>query len=727
MSETASETPSGPKLRLGTFLGVFTPTVLTILGVIMYLRLGWVVGTAGLGGALAIILFANVITIITALSLSSLATNMHVGIGGAYYIISRSLGLEAGGAIGIPLYLSQTLSLTLYAYGLAESMRFVWPGVPVPLFAGLIVIGVSAIAARSTELALKLQLPIMVCIALSLVSLFVGVEWSGPQVPIIGTFEGASFWMVFAVFFPAVTGILAGVSMSGDLADPGFSIPWGVISAVAVGAAVYLAVPFALANGAPTAELMGNSLVWTDIASVSWLVMPGLFGAILSSALGSILAAPRTLQALANDRLAPAVLGRTDPKTGEPIIALYLSGGVALAAVLLGDLNAVASVLTMFFLTTYGTLNLVAGLEALVGDPSFRPRLKVPWLVSFVGAAGCMVAILAINPLAGTVAIVIEAFIFWFLSRRALQATWGDVRTGLWHAMARYALLQLRTSRPEPRNWRPHILVFTGDMTRNVPMVRLASALNQERGIVTVSTLLEGDIEDFDFAQQIVARNQRVLEEEGILAFCEVAAVSDIDAGTVTVSQANGFAGLSSNTVMFGWPGEDPDRLGRLLGLARRMEGLGKCTLMFRPQPVRDVELRQDVVVWWKGREHNGDLMLLLAHLLSLDSLWRDARVVLKTVAADDEEASLRAEEFRSMLEDIRIKAHVSVVVRPAGASVADVIRSESQAARLVFLGMVPPPVGGERAAAEGLLDLLRGLPTTVLVRNSGPFRGRLV
>jgi potassium/chloride transporter 4/5/6 len=312
-------------LGLGTFLGVVTPTMLTILGVILYLRTGWVVANAGLVGALLIVLLAHAITITTAFSLSALATSMRVGGGGAYWLISRSMGLELGGALGIPLYLSQALSLTLYSFGLAETVRIIWPDAPVQLLAALIVIGVVMIAVKSTVMALKMQLPIMVLIGVSLVALVSGTHFGGSQVEMFGGPESAGFWDVFAVFFPAVTGILAGLGLSGDLKDAERSIPRGVMISVFVGLMVYLLVPVVLANAASPQELMNNPMVWTQIAPTP-LVLGGLWGAILSSAIGSILAAPRTLQALADDGLVPSYLGQVDEKKGEPMVALYVSG-----------------------------------------------------------------------------------------------------------------------------------------------------------------------------------------------------------------------------------------------------------------------------------------------------------------------------------------------------------------------------------------------------------------
>jgi potassium/chloride transporter 4/5/6 len=713
-------------LGLGTFLGVVTPTMLTILGVILYLRTGWVVANAGLVGALLIVLLAHAITITTAFSLSALATSMRVGGGGAYWLISRSMGLELGGALGIPLYLSQALSLTLYSFGLAETVRIIWPDAPVQLLAALIVIGVVMIAVKSTVMALKMQLPIMVLIGVSLVALVSGTHFGGSQVEMFGGPESAGFWDVFAVFFPAVTGILAGLGLSGDLKDAERSIPRGVMISVFVGLMVYLLVPVVLANAASPQELMNNPMVWTQIAPTP-LVLGGLWGAILSSAIGSILAAPRTLQALADDGLVPSYLGKVDEKKGEPMVALYVSGVVALCGVAMGDLNAVASVVTMFFLTTYGMLNLAAGLESLVADPAFRPSIKVPWWISLLGCAGCFVAMFSIHPGACILAIVVEGIIWWVLSRRAMRTTWGDLRSGLWFTMARFAMLKLNQSKNDPRNWRPHILVFVADLNRNLGMVRMANHFSQERGIVTVCTLLLGDIEEHKQAEEIAERNRLLLDANGIVAFAETAAVTELESGMITVAQANGMAGLSSNMVMFGWPGEDADRLGRLLGLVRRMTGLQKSSMIVRPVKGSRTKGNGEIVVWWKGKQNNGDMMLLLGHLLNLAPGWHQNQLVLKSVVDSEEAGELVHRAFESMFPDLRMDVRLEVILRPDNQTHREVIRDASKNADLVFLGMAVPEPGEEAIYASVLMDLLDGLPSTILVRNASRFHGQLV
>lgn len=722
-------TPTDERPGLGTFLGVYTPTVLTILGVIMYLRSGWVVGQVGVAGALSIVLIAHLITVLTSLSMSALATSMRVGVGGAYYLISRSIGLGVGGAIGIPLYLSQALSVTLYAYGLAEVARMAWPTANVPAVAAGVVVVVSLVAARSTELALRLQLPIMALILASLLSLFGGADWGGGLQTgwLVEPEAGVSYWRVFAVFFPAVTGILAGVSLSGDLEDPGRAIPRGTLAAVATGGLVYLAVPFALGHAADAETLRSAPRVWTDIALIPWLVLPGMVGAILSSAFGSILGAPRTLQALASDGLAPGVFSRTNDR-GEPIVAMRLTSGVALAAVFLGSLDLVATVLTMFFLTTYATLNLVAATEDLVHDPSYRPRIRVPWWASLLGATGCAAVMLLVSWPAALVALATEVAVFFVLRRRAMRATWGDVRSGAWYSLARWALQGLAEARHDPRNWRPHILLFVRDLERSIRIAHFANDFGQQRGIVTISTLVMGDPDDLPDIAAIEARHRDVLDERKLVAFPEVDWVPDLASGVLTVAQANGFAGLTSNTCMFGWP-DDVEGLATLLGISRKLSRLGRCTCVVRlvdsghPAPAGEAPV---AMVWWKGKQSNGDLMLLLAHLLGQSAHWRGLEIRLRSIATSPEEAQRRRAEIDELLPHLNMAVDADVLMAEAG-DVPATLRAHSREASLVFLGLREVPQGEEAADAEALVRLTEGLPTTVLVRNAGSFRGRLL
>jgi len=729
-----------PERKFGTFLGVYTPSVLTILGLIMYLRFGWVVGNAGLPLTLFIVLTATSITLITALSASALATNMRVGVGGEYYIISRSLGLEFGGAIGIPLFLCRTLSITFYSFGLAESLLVLWPdswGVmpahATQLLTAFIIVLITAISAKSASLALQLQVPIMMAVGLSLVALLIGVLTGDLRAPeMTPSFRTApqGFWYIFAVFFPAVTGFTAGIGMSGDLKDPRRSIPRGTLLAVMTGAVVYLSIPVFLAiTGRVTPEqLAAPGVVWTSIAVLGvWLVYPGLWGAILSSAFGSALGGPRVLQALARDGLAPQILSRTS-RTGQPTVATWVSGAIALAAVALGGLNAVAQFVTILFLTLYVTINLSAAIEKLVGDPSYRPTINVPWPVSLLGSVSAIVVMFLINPIACAAAVILETSLYLALRRRVLQKQWGDVRAGMWTAVARFALLKLNQLRTDPRNWRPHILLFAGDPGKRISLVRLASWFNQDRGIVTVCKLLVGNLADrrVDIAQ-IRTEMEGELDDHGLVAFCEANVVPDFETGVLDIAQASGIGKLHANTVMFGWS-RHRQRLASQLRVMRAVAKAGKNTIIARIRWAHEPGQRKRIDLWWGGLQYNGDLMLLLAYLLRLNPEWADARLRVRTIARTEEERESHLAGLRRLIPETRIEAETDVIFEPdLDRSVGEIMHSHSRGSEVVILGLKEPAAGEEERYASRLVELAEGFNTTIFVRSAGEFAGQLI
>lgn len=729
-----------PAQKFGTFLGVYTPSVLTILGLIMYLRFGWVVGNVGLGLTVVVVLVASSITFITALSASAVATNMRVGAGGEYYLISHSLGLELGGAIGIPLFLCRTLSITFYSFGLAESLLSLWPadrdplpGSSVQLLTAIIIVSIIAVAGKSAALALRLQIPIMIAVGLSLLALVGGVFSGGFQAPQwTPTYRTApeGFWYVFAVFFPAVTGFTAGIGMSGDLEDPRRSIPKGTLLAVATGTTIYLLIPILLSV---TTKLDADGLartgsaVWTDVALFGpWLIFPGIWGAILSSAFGSALGGPRVLQALASDGLAPRFLTRLS-KTGQPTVATWVSGAIALSAVALGGLNTVAQFVTVLFLTLYVTINLSAGLEQLVGDPSYRPTIRVPWYLSLIGSLGAVVVMFLISPIGCVLGIVLELCLYLFLRRKSLQKQWGDVRGGLWFALARFALVKLRSHRRDPRNWRPHILLFLGDADKRLSLVRLASWFHQDRGIVTACQLLRGDLtrESLDLKGRRQEMDQ-VFDQANLTVFSEINVVAEFERGAIDVSQANGFAGLHSNTVMFGWT-EKPERLESQLRIMAAVSRVGKSTIIARPRWAHEPGQEKRIDLWWGGLQNNGDMMLLLAYLLRLSSEWHDARLVVRSIVDDEEERNSMTESLAQLIPEARMQAETEIIVREPGQAVPEILHAHSRDADLVFLGLMQPEPGKEGEYAARLIELAEGLRTTIFVRNAGEFAGNLI
>ena len=715
--------------KLGTFVGVYMPTALTILGVIMYLRFGWVIGNLGLFKAILVVLLAHLITLTTTLSFSAVATNTRVGVGGAYFIISRSLGLELGAAIGLPLFLSQVFSVTLYAFGLAESFRILWADLPLPPVAFVIVLLVGGLAFRGASAALKTQFPVLILITLSLLALGFGAFSMGQgDIFFEPAADSVGFWAVFAVFFPAVTGIMAGLGLSGDLRNPQKAIPRGALTATLTGFAVYMIIPFFLALGASPEDLKNDPMVWAKIAPFgALLILPGLWGAIFSSAVGSMLAAPRTFQALVHDFL-PGRFERHE-EGSEPILGLVVTLVLAVAAIFLGNLNMVAQVVAMFFLTVYGTINLVAALETLSGDSSWRPKIHIHWIVSLLGAVGSFTVMILINPIAAIAALSIELVLWLLLSRRARHAEWGDARRGVYENLIRWALIQLRKRPMTARNWRPHVLVFVDDIEKRLDLIRFANWFSYKRGVVTTTRLVQGNIECEDFKPtEDRIHMESILRSNGLVGFPEVHMVSTLEQGIIDVAQANGMAGMHSNTVILGWPNER-ERLVSFVRLQRGLERLNKSLIIGRISP--GVASRQDtrrrIDVWWGGLQRNGDLMLLLAYLMSLNPEWRGARIRIISLASNELAKDETQRALDKLLPESRIEAETEIIIKEKDAKVQDIIHEMSSDADIVFLGLATAEPGKEEEYAERLCRLAEGLPSFFFVKNASLFPGELV
>jgi amino acid transporter/antitoxin (DNA-binding transcriptional repressor) of toxin-antitoxin stability system len=721
--------PGQGGVGFGTFGGVFTPSILTILGVVMYLLLPKVTGQGGLAMTLIIVVVAHIISLATGLSVASIATNRTVGAGGAYFMISRSLGAPAGAAIGIPLFFAQALSVTFYIVGFTQALMPLLPAGSewmAPWISTGVNILLTAISLKSADLAIKAQYVVMAAIAVSLVSFFGGtseeyphaVEWWNP--------EGPGFAEIFAVFFPAVTGIMAGVSMSGDLKEPKKAIPAGTLWAILVGFLVYMAFPIWLAVNYGNDRLINDTEAVWGIARWSPLIYAGVFGATLSSALGSILTAPRTLQALGMDQLAPKLFAKGHGAANEPRNGTLLTFALAQAGIFLGSLDAIAPVLTMFFLATYGFTNLACGLQKWSGNPSFRPTFSVSWLISLGGAGACFYVMSIIN-LGAMVAAVVFSGLFWFITeRRDLETTYGDARHGIWSAIVRYALQKLRRVQWHPMNWRPNLVIFGGDPDKRPHLLRLGDAIVQDRGIVTYFHLLTGAVaEHSESRKELYETFDPLMQSQFPNVFYRVEIVPDVFSGATQIAQSYGVGSFEANTVMAGWPNKQ-DRLAGYMAMCRDLAHLDRSLLLVRNNESQALSDAKSIHVWWGGLEGNGGLMLLLAFLLKADRQWRSADVKVMTVVNEESSVEEARANLLGLLEGARLEAEPVVILRD-GRSIADIMAEKSGKASLAILGFRLPDEGMEQVFHERMTGMLERLPTTLLVHSARSFEGEPV
>lgn len=735
-------TPTNGSARhgFGTFGGVFTPCTLTILGVIMFLRFDQVVGHSGIGRALLILLAAKLITTLTTLSLSAIATNTEVRGGGAYYLISRSLGADHGGAIGLVFFIAQAISVAMYVIGFTEAamplVRSLTPEgavaptvVEVASVTNLVVFICVFIGAGWT---IKVQYGILAILGLSLVSFFAGAlplvsiermtaGW-GPPPP------GASsetLWTMFALFFPAVTGIMAGANMSGDLEDPGNAIPRGTLLAILVTGVIYGAIALTLGGAASPERLRsGESMVMQDLALVPWLITAGVFSATLSSALGSMMGAPRVLQALARDRVFTplSIFGHGSGPNDEPRPAVVLTYVVAQLAILAGDLNAIAPVITMCFLLTYGYLNLATFAEAISASPTWRPRFRwAHWTTAAIGGLGCMGVMLLISPITAIVSTALLILLQRHVDRSQVEVSFGDVRRGIAFDRARRNLLKLDDRRYHPKSWRPSIMAFTGAPHSRRHLTYFGAWLTGGRGMLTLAQVIVGSLDER--AEMISGQEQKLrafLRTERLEGFPAVVVAESLGDGVAALVQCAGIGAMRPNLVLVGWPG-DPDKSGVLAASLGQIAKLGRSIAMIRfdePTLTREPSIPPDgtIDVWWRGNQ-NGPMMLLLAHLLTRASGWGERRIRLLRVIKSEGGRVEATQHLTELAAQARIEVEPSVIVAEDARTA---IQQTSSRAAVTLLGFHPPAPEEAPAFFANHTALMQPLGPVIFVASQG-------
>jgi amino acid transporter len=729
--------------RFGTFGGVFVPTTLTILGVIMFMRTGYVTGYAGVWLALAVLGLSKLITGLTTLSLSAIATNQDVKVGGVYFMISRVLGPEFGGSIGLTLFVAQAVAVAFYVIGFTEALvNVILPLAPdlapaltayrLPqIVSSLVVILLFLLTFKGADVAIKAQYVVLAILLLAVASYVVGgVLRYDPDImsanlsPAFTSEVG--FWQVFAIFFPAATGITAGANMSGDLKNPGRAIPLGTLAAMGLAALVY-ALQIFLMSGTSDHDALTSDPFGALTRMSLWgpLVMLGVFAATLSSAIASFLGAPRILQAMGQDRLMRLLVffGKGSGRASEPRRATVLTFVIAIGIIWAGDLNAVAEVISMFFLIAYGMVNLSAFVESRGGNPSFRPRFRLfHWTTALAGAVGCAVAMLKINTTYALVAMAVAGLLYFYLVKRDIKATWGDAKRGYIFGRTRDNLLYLERTPPHPKNWRPIVKVISASPEGEPQLLEVASWIESERGLLTVTQITEQ--EDHHGTDREVVRKQAELDIRAkldalqIVAFPQVVITPDFHEGLSVVLQSHAVPGLRPNTIMLSMPhAQDPDGREHFHRTMDVVSSFDLNLLVLKPGWIQPDRTERTIDLWWRG-ERNGSLMALAAYLVSLNDLWSEATIRIFRIIPRHEDGLVHQRQLEDICRQSRIRARPSVV--RTDEPPLDVIRKLSSDSDLVLLGMSAAAAAGFSDYLETMDPLLEELPTTILVWSNG-------
>ncbi len=709
----------------GTFGGVFVPCTLTILGVIMFLRFGQVVGQSGVLHGLLIVLMAKTITTITSLSLSAIATNIKVKGGGAYYLISRSLGIEFGGAIGAVFFLSQALSVAMYVIGFTETLETVYP--LLQEYHRLVASGVNFIVFICVFIGagwtIKLQYGILAVLILAVISFFLGAIGNWQTATFLSNLQPAypqhsSIWTAFALFFPAATGIMAGANMSGDLKKPAQAIPNGTLASIGVTALVYFSFVFLLAGSTNRNSLLDDTMVVSHLSISAPLILAGIFAATLSSALGSMMGAPRILQALAADK-AFVFLNFFAVKSGkakEPRRAVVLTLIVSQIGIAVGDLNAIAPIITMFFMITYGVLNFATFMESYSHNPSYRPTFRwCHWSVALLGALLCTAVMILIDPLWAFIAIIVMVIIYRYLIRKQLETSWGDINSGVALERARQNLLMLEEEKYHPKNWRPSIMVMGALSDKKIYLAVQGRWLAGEHGMLMLAQVLAAPEEEYlDRHRTVITAMRNLINTHRLQAFPFITMAPKLQDAFSSLMQSSGVGALKPNMVLIENAVDKHDEILSYLRIANRLGksiGLLHCV---------DVDIKPwnvpkgRIDVWWLGRG-NGELMLLLAHILQTNIGWRDKNIRLLRMISDEAGKEDSIKHLVDLSNAARIKTQTEVIV---GVDFTKTLQEQSQGSAMVILGMAEP-TSMDMDALSNMTKLATGINRLLYVHSA--------
>lgn len=700
---------------------VFFTAISTILGAILFLRFGFAVGTLGFWGVVFIILLGHMVTLPTALAISELATNKRVQGGGEYFIISRSFGLNIGATIGFTLFLSQAISVAFYVIAFTESFEFLFnwilskydfslprQAISVPVMAGLAVL----ILKKGAGVGVKLLYWVVGILLISLVLFFLGkTGYAAENNFSFGDLQfrnGKDFFMVFAIIFPAFTGMTAGVGLSGDLKNPSKSIPLGTSLATISGMIIYFFVVYKMAISASPQEMVDNQLVMANIAIAGVAIIPlGLAASTISSALGSILVAPRTLQALANDKSFPGLKMNkwlSSDKKGEPVNATLVTTVIAFVFVFIGDVNAVAEVISMFFMVTYGAICLISFLNHFGASPSYRPSFRSKWYISLIGFVVSGWVMFKINTLYAFAAVVAMTMLYLYISysnkdRKGFQAIFANSLFQLNRNLR--VFVQKQQKEGIYQEWRPSAICVSHDTFERSHIIKLLNWISYRYGFGTYLHLIDGYYSKAT-KEKADAELQKIMDlNEGIENHVSVDSLIS-PSYTSAIAQAiqlPGVTGMENNMVILDFDKKTGKNLNNVIDNLSLIKA-GNFDVCILASDEKSIDYKKEIHVWIKsGDYHNANLMILLSFIILGHPLWKKSSIRIFDICEKE-----RVSEVKKGLENMVISgrlpitsSNITIIPLQDDVSSKKIINENSQLAALTIIGFMDEIVKHEK------------------------------
>jgi len=694
--------------KFGTFSGVFVPSFEAILGAVLFLILPMLVRDMGLINMLIIVLLSNTATLATAFSISDCTTNLKsVGAGGMFAIAKRSLGKAFGGSIGIQLFLAQSVSIGFYCLGFATPLQGLIYNIPIvgtlvdslglsvlmqkQIIATVVALIAFVAAIAGADFIVKIQMVIFIVLSVSVVSIMVSpfLGLSGgqgnpiftPQINWSGMAGTLGFWAAFTAFFPAVTGIDAGVGMSGSLKEPRKSLGRGTFLAIGVTTIVYVAVVVVYSRINPEKLFSPTGVpdtvdIFRGVPVIPQVLLLGILFATGSSALSYFMTAPRTAQALAFDKLLPRFLSFLardfSPNGKEPRWATVLTLAIVIPIIWSGDVTFISTVVGICFLVVYGWVNLAAFFERISGNPSFRPTSKGHWIISLYGFLISMMVIAQFNLWIGLGVLASQMLIFTLL----LKYKSGNKLEGVWWGLL-FRIISWGNERISriiqgTKNWRPvvGIFCFADKEVESRQALAMAKQISGYKGMSLIN-IFQGSNQGAPLYS--IPKEAKILDLDG----------EDFSKSIVALSQGAIPGGLTMNTVIL-----PVDNRLNFTAIIEKLINLKKNVLLMKPG-VSQNEADHRIDVWWKGKE-NGNLMALLGYIISEaegeEQRKKPSIRVIRKLFPGEVESHAR-EEMTNLLDGARLKGDV-LILPEKEEPFQETLSTHSADASLILMGM---------------------------------------